>query len=85
MPHQHKFYIIAIFFLVVIHSTTHAQNFELVRFSSGFVKPVDIAATGINSDERLFVVEKDGRIRILNKSGSVESINFLNITTKVNA
>lgn len=47
-----------------------------------FVQPVDLKHAG---DERLFVVEKTGRIWIMDKSGVKSSVPFLNITDRVNA
>lgn len=48
--------------------------------SPGFSSPVDIANCG---DDRLFIVEKSGYIRILNTDGT--SSLFLNIDAKVNS
>ncbi len=53
---------------------------ELLEFASGFSKPVDIAHAG---DERLFIVEQDGLIRILQPDGSVIGTPFLDIDDRV--
>ncbi len=52
-------------------------------YATGFILPVDIANTGIPGDERLFIVEKDGTIRIIDPGGSVISTPFLNIDGRV--
>lgn len=64
-------------------STLFAQptiNFELI--TTGFVLPTDIVHAG---DERLFVVEKGGTIRILNEEKQILTEPFLDITEKVNS
>lgn len=53
---------------------------DLELIASGFDNPVDIAHAG---DDRLFVVEKDGYIRIINADGTVEATPFLDIDSKV--
>ena len=59
----------------------HAQpSIALQSVGSGFTKPVDIANAG---DSRLFIVEQDGIIRILNTDGT-NSV-FLNINPRVNS
>ena len=57
-----------------------APTVVLQPFASGFVRPVDIAHC---NDSRLFVVEQDGYINVVNPSGSVLPIPFLNIDTRV--
>ncbi|MFN3939213.1 MAG: PQQ-dependent sugar dehydrogenase, partial [Chitinophagales bacterium] len=53
---------------------------ELELYASGFDEPVDLANAG---DERLFVVERDGRIRIIDADGNVVAGNFLDINSVV--
>jgi glucose/arabinose dehydrogenase len=53
-----------------------AQDLELESFASGFNRPVNIKHAG---DDRLFVVEQDGIIKIVNSDGTVETNNFLDI------
>lgn len=57
-----------------------AQDLELDLFASGFNRPVNIKHAG---DDRLFVVEQDGFIKIVNSDGSVEPTNFLDIDDRV--
>ncbi len=55
---------------------------QLVDFVSGFDRPVDIAHCG---DSRLFIVEQDGIIKIVDSLGSVLPEPFLNIDPLVNS
>lgn len=57
-----------------------------VQFSTtALLDPVDIANTGVATDTRLFVVERDGRIKIVEANGTVVSTPFLDIDTQVHA
>ncbi len=56
-----------------------APTLSVNLVSSGFSQPVDITNAG---DNRLFVVEQAGRIRILN-NGSILATPFLDIASKV--
>jgi glucose/arabinose dehydrogenase len=58
-------------------------DLELELFASGFSRPCELVNSGIPSDERLFVVEQAGRIRILNPDGSINPTPFLNISGSV--
>ncbi len=57
-----------------------AQSIIIESFASGFNRPVDIQNAG---DTRLFVVEQDGVIRIVDSSGSINSTPFLDIDSRV--
>src|SRR6185503_2678829 len=52
----------------------------LTQFASGFTSPVDIKSCG---DDRLFVVEQAGRIRIIDTNGVIKPGYFLDIHTQV--
>jgi len=78
-------YLIAMIFLWCHSGICVGQTIRLNPVTSGFVKPVDISSTGIQNDTRLFITEKDGRIKILNQDGSVLSKPFLDIDAKVNS
>ncbi|TDD99573.1 PQQ-dependent sugar dehydrogenase [Flavobacterium cellulosilyticum] len=54
-----------------------SQTIGLETFASGFSSPVEITNAG---DSRLFVVEKGGRIKILNSNGTINPTAFLNIS-----
>ncbi|NOY46917.1 MAG: T9SS type A sorting domain-containing protein [Chlorobi bacterium] len=57
-----------------------AQTIDIVSFGTGFNKPVSIKSAG---DNRLFVVEQDGTIQILNTDGTTNATPFLNIDSSV--
>ena len=61
-------------------SITDGVALELV--TSGLATPVDLAAPA--GDDRLFVVEKAGRVRII-EGGVLQSTPFLDITGPVDA
>lgn len=51
----------------------------LVKIADGFVDPTNVASAK-DGTGRMFVVERVGRIRIVNKNGSVEAKPFLDLT-----
>ena len=72
-----------LFFLLVftLHlSHSLAQSIGIELYASGLNKPVNIKHAG---DDRLFVVEQDGRIRIITAEGNVLSTPFLDINARV--
>ena len=69
-------------FLLFISSYTYAQNVDTQLFKSGFINPVDIQNAG---DERLFIVEQSGRIKILNTDATINPTPFLNITNLISS
>lgn len=58
--------------------TSLGQNITLTPFATGFSDPVEIAHCG---DDRLFVVQQGGAIKVVNSDGSVNSENFLNLSS----
>src|SRR5436190_5875203 len=58
----------------------NSQTIALQSFATGFNSPVEITHAG---DDRLFVVEKGGTIRILNSDGTKEPNPFLSIAGQV--
>jgi glucose/arabinose dehydrogenase len=58
----------------------NAQNINLEEFATGLSNPVEITNAG---DSRLFVVQQDGIIKIVQPNGAVNATNFLNISPKV--
>jgi glucose/arabinose dehydrogenase len=65
-----------------IATLVQAQQVVLLNFASGLSGITDIKHAG---DERLFVVEQQGRIKILDLNGTINPDNFLNITPKVSS
>ena len=55
-------------------------DIAIESFGSGFIKPVGIKNAG---DSRLFIVEQDGYIQILNSDGSKNATPFLDIDNLV--
>lgn len=72
-------------FCVGLSTFSISQSIELKLIASGFKKPVDITSTGTEGDGRLFIVEKDGIIKIQNSDGTTLSMPFLDIDNKVNS
>lgn len=63
-------------------SEVYSQQISLEEFATAS-NPVEMIASPTN-DNRLFVVQQSGTIRILNANGTFEASNFLNITDRVN-
>ena len=69
--------------LLLLTTILFAQpNLSLQTIATGFDNPVDIAHCG---DERLFIVERDGAIRIIEGNGNVLSTPFLDIDSDVSS
>lgn len=64
----------------MVNSILVSQNISLELVADGFNEPLDIQNAG---DDRLFVVEKGGKIKILHSDGSVLAAPFLDISSKV--
>jgi glucose/arabinose dehydrogenase len=75
---NHILTLLALFFS--IHGSIIAQNIELELKGSGFQSPVDIKNAG---DDRLFIVEQSGKIKILNTDGTVPSPAFLDVSSLI--
>ena len=61
---------------------TYAQEVNLELFKNGFTSPVDIQNAG---DDRLFIVEQAGIIKILNPDATINPEPFLNITSLISS
>lgn len=70
------FFTLGIFTSLILNS----QSINLVEFASGFTSPVEI--TNAN-DTRLFVVQQNGIIKIVQPNGTTNSADFMNISSKV--
>src|SRR5690606_896247 len=60
----------------------NGQEIRLDLVGQGFSSPVDISHAG---DERLFITEKAGTVRIMYPDGSKPATPFLDIRTRVNS
>ncbi|MCC7362649.1 MAG: PQQ-dependent sugar dehydrogenase [Anaerolineales bacterium] len=52
---------------------------DWTQYAVGFTQPIDIAFTGVATDTRMFVVQRDGQIKIALSNGSVLTDSFLDI------
>jgi glucose/arabinose dehydrogenase len=59
---------------------SQSQTVALAPYVSGLTNPIDIKNCG---DDRLFVAERNGRIRVVNGDGSLRPTPFLDIISKV--
>ena len=66
--------------IFICYNSSFSQSVLLESFGPSFNSPVEIKNAG---DERLFIVEKSGKIKILNQNGSVNSTPFLDIEDRV--
>ena len=66
--------------LVFITLFSNAQDLETEPFVSGLNRPVNLKHAG---DDRLFVVEQDGIIKIINSDGTINTTPFLDINGRV--
>lgn len=70
-----------LFSLSIISSViVNAQSINLEEFATGLTAPVEI--TNAN-DSRLFVVQQNGIIKIIQPNGTINATNFLNISSKI--
>lgn len=75
---KHFILLLFVYFNVIVGL---AQDIQLESFASGFTGPINAAHAG---DSRLFVVEKQGVIKILNSDGSINATSFLDMSSIVN-
>ncbi len=66
--------------ICVVAMHIQAQTVLLQEFSTGFSSPVEIVHA---NDARLFVVQQTGQIKIVQPSGTVNPVDFLDISTKI--
>lgn len=71
---------ILLLFGIFSSSLIFSQSIILTEFASGFTAPVEIKNA---NDTRLFVVQQDGLIKIVQPNGVVNPTTFLNIGTKI--
>ena len=66
--------------MILFHPGKTQPQLELVPFAAGLQQPIDIAQAG---DDRLFVVQQRGLIRIVNANGNINATPFLELTEVV--
>ncbi len=57
-----------------------AQTIDIESFATGFTSAVEITHAG---DDRLFIVEQGGNIKIVNPDGTVNATNFLSLPSSL--
>jgi len=67
-------------FLIIVAKVFSQPSILIESFATGFNRPVNIKNA---SDDRLFVVEQEGLIQILNANGTVNNTPFLDIQSLV--
>ncbi len=77
-----KFLTPILFSLLLTGNIVAQASIELESFASGFNSIIDLSNAG---DDRLFVVEQGGRIKIIDGNGSILPDNFLNIQNKISS
>ncbi|MFK5983363.1 MAG: PQQ-dependent sugar dehydrogenase [Flavobacteriaceae bacterium] len=65
---------------LLITTITYSQEVIIDLFANGFSNPTDLQNAG---DDRLFVTEKAGEIKILNTNGTINPTPFLDINSIV--
>ncbi|KQR94847.1 cadherin [Chryseobacterium sp. Leaf180] len=70
-----------LFFSLVLFSFSQSQTISLIEFATGLSNPVEITHA---NDSRIFVVQQNGIIKIVQPTGAVNAADFLNISSKVN-
>ena len=65
---------------LICFGITQAQTVEIELFANGFSSPIDLQNAG---DDRLFIAEQGGRIKILNTDGTTNATPFLNMSALV--
>ncbi|WP_031428810.1 PQQ-dependent sugar dehydrogenase [Flavimarina sp. Hel_I_48] len=68
------------FFLFLFCAILYSQDVGIVPFATGFNRPLNIQNAG---DDRLFVVEQGGLIKIIQSDGSVNASPFLDISDRI--
>jgi hypothetical protein len=58
-------------------TAARAVSITLTPFASGFTQPLDVVNAG---DSRLFVVERGGRIKVVQSDGTVLGTDFLDLS-----
>jgi glucose/arabinose dehydrogenase len=69
-------------FVSLFSNDLHSQLLNIEFLANGFEIPVDLTNAG---DDRLFVVEKRGRVKFINKDGEGDITTFIDISDRVNS
>lgn len=74
--------VLLLLILFFIQEAFFAQEIDIELFQDGFTRPLNIQNAG---DERLFVVEQGGKIKIIQGNGSVNTAPFLDISDQISS
>ncbi len=66
----------------MISDVITAQTIAIQSFATGFSGAIEITHAG---DDRLFIVQQGGLVRILNANGTVNTIPFLNLSSLISS
>jgi glucose/arabinose dehydrogenase len=66
--------------ILFISNVMLSQTIGIQSFATGFTSPTEVVNAG---DSRLFVVQQNGIIKIVNANGTTNATNFLNIASLV--
>lgn len=77
---RYLFALLVLFAGAISQPATAQPSLTLTEFASGLDRPIGIEQVG---DERLFIVEQDGIIKIVDLDGTVHPTPFLDFTNKV--
>lgn len=66
-------------FLFIVNNML-SQTIGIQSFATGFNTPTEVTNAG---DSRIFVVQKNGLIKIVNPNGTTNTTNFLNMTSLI--
>ncbi len=72
--------LLSIVFLSFLLCTANAQVLELETYATGFSNPLDITHAG---DDRLFIVEQGGKIKIIDAGGTTLSTPFIDLANVI--
>jgi len=75
-------YAAMLFLCVHQFSNSSAQSVTVTAFKSGFTNPIDVKNCG---DDRLFVSERNGIIRVIDAAGNLLPTPFLDVSAKVSS
>ena len=73
---------IPLLLLLIISCVSIAQEVSIELFKDGFSKPLNLQHA---NDERLFVVEQGGKIKIIQANGTVNPIPYLDISGQISS
>lgn len=75
-----RYHAVLVVLVISVLQVNAQPQIELEPIASGFVSPLHITHAG---DDRLFILERQGRIRIINEAGDVLATPFLDIDDQI--